>query len=159
MARKLKRRTDCPISTALDLFGDKWTLLVIRDLMFEGKASYVELLRSGEGIATNILADRLALLEGAGVVRSIENERDRRRKLYSLTPKGIDLLPLLVEMVMWSARHDPDTSAHREFVERATADKPGLIAQIRARLELAMHERSSSCATPAGTASTRSPGP
>lgn len=139
MRRELKRRTDCPISTALDLFGDKWTLLIIRDLMFESKHSYGELLESGERIATNILADRLGLLEVAGLIRRVPDEKDRRRNRYLLTQKGIDLLPMLIEMVLWSAQYDPSTSAYPDFVKRAKKDKPRLIREIRQRLERSQH--------------------
>jgi DNA-binding HxlR family transcriptional regulator len=97
MKIKLKRRSDCPISYALDIFGDKWSLLVIRDLMFKGKRTYGEFLSSEEKIATNILADRLSLLECAGVITRESDPVRKSRILYTLTDKGIDLLPVQIK--------------------------------------------------------------
>lgn len=134
MSKQRKRRSHCPISTALDLFGDKWSLLVVRDLMFKAKTSYMEFLESEEDIATNILADRLRTLEDAGVVRRIKDAQDRRKHRYMLTEKGIDLLPVLVELVLWSAKYDPETAADRAFVARAQVDKEGLLRDLRERL-------------------------
>ena len=131
MARDLpERRSDCPTAYALDLFGDRWTLLVVRDLMFNGRRRYGEFLEAGEGIATNILADRLGRLEACGVVESRRDPDNHRAKLYRLTRKGIDLVPLMVEMILWSARHDPDTGAGKAFVRRARRDREGLVRDI-----------------------------
>ena len=133
MASK-KRRSDCPISTALDIFGDKWTLLIVRDLMFKGKQSYGEFLNSEEKIATNILADRLQLLEYAGIVTKNTDPANGVKFIYKLTPKGIDLLPILVETILWSARHDAGTAADPLFVEQALQNKTALIENISSGL-------------------------
>ena len=130
-AGKPRRRSDCPISFALDLVGDKWSLLVVRDMLLRGKASYGNFLRSAEHIATNILANRLALLESAGIIRKTLNEEDKRKDIYTLTAKGIDLLPVLLEMSIWSAKYDPKTGASREFISEARKDRQRLIKQIK----------------------------
>jgi DNA-binding HxlR family transcriptional regulator len=125
-----KRRSDCPISTALDIFGDKWTLLIVRDLMFKGKQSYGEFLNSEEKIATNILADRLQLLERSGIINKAADPSHGAKFIYKLSAKGIDLLPVLVEIILWSATHDVNTAADRQFVEEARDDKVKLLRKI-----------------------------
>ncbi len=125
------RRSDCPISFALDLFGDRWTLLVIRDLAFKGKDSFGDFLASDEGIARNILADRLARLEAEGFIDKRPHPDDLRRSIYSLTERGLSLIPVLVEMILWSAREDPDTAADPDFVREATQDREGLLQRLQ----------------------------
>lgn len=134
--RKTKpvRRSGCPISYFLDFLGDKWTLLVVRDLMFLGKRRYGEFLASPEGIATNILADRLARLEAAGIVSKTSDPEGGGKGSYALTEKGLDLIPAMVELAAWGAKHDPDTGAPKSFVRRAKQDRDGLIKEIRQRL-------------------------
>lgn len=127
------RRSDCPISFALDLFGDRWTLLVIRDLAFKGKNSFGDFLASDEGIARNILADRLARLEAEGFIEKRPDPDDLRRSIYTLTERGLGLVPVLVEMILWSAREDPDTGAEADFVREATEDREGLIERLQRR--------------------------
>ena len=133
--KHVKRRPDCPISFALDLFGDKWSLLIIRDLMFKGKVYYGDFLESEEKIATNILADRLQMLEHAGVINKVQDPKIKTKIIYSLTPKGIDLLPMLIEMILWSEKYDPKTAAPKEFVAAARKDREKLIEKIRADLK------------------------
>ncbi len=128
--KRPRRRSDCPTAYALDLFGDRWTLLVIRDLMFGGKRRYGDFLSSEEGIATNILSDRLTRLEACGVVSVAPDPADRRRKVYRLTQKGVDLAPLMVEMILWSAKHDPRTATSKAFVRRARRHREGLLREI-----------------------------
>jgi DNA-binding HxlR family transcriptional regulator len=106
MASKSDRRSGCPISISLEIFGDRWSLLVVRDLMFKGLRTFREFAEAGEGVATNILADRLARLEAAGIIVSAADPHDRRRIVYRLTRKGMELAPVLVEMVLWAARHE-----------------------------------------------------
>lgn len=128
---KSKRRSDCPISFALDIFGDKWSLLIVRDIIFRGKTSYGEFLESEEHIATNILANRLALLENAEIIEKTAHTKDKRKDIYTLTRKGIDLLPMLLEVSLWSAKYDPQTGAPKKFVSQLKKDKKRLIEQIR----------------------------
>ena len=127
------RRSDCPISFALDLFGDRWTLLVIRDLAFKEKESFSDFLASEEGIARNVLADRLARLEAEGFIEKQPHPGDRRRSIYALTERGLGLIPVLVEMILWSAREDPDTGAEEAFVREAMHDREGLIQRLQRR--------------------------
>ncbi len=136
-AKPPRRRSDCPTAYALDVFGDRWTLLVIRDLLFGDKRRYGDFLDSEESIATNILSDRLARLEACGIVAVSPDPSDRRRKVYRLTRKGLDLAPLMVEMILWSAKHDPRTAASKAFVRRARRDREGLLREIAAGVEAA----------------------
>jgi DNA-binding HxlR family transcriptional regulator len=125
-----QRRTHCPIHFALELFGDRWSFLLVRDIVLFGKQTYGEFLRSEEQIATNVLAARLALLEREGVVRKTPHATDKRKDVYTLTEKGLDLIPLLLDIVVWSATYDPETDAPRAFVERIRADREHLIEEI-----------------------------
>ena len=127
-------RSDCPISYALDFFGDKWSFLIIRDLMFEGKKFYKDFLNSKESIATNILSDRLKKLENSGMILSKVYEPLKTKKEYSLTQKGKDLLPVLVEMMVWSATHQQDLALPADFVTKAKNDRAGLIKAIEAKI-------------------------
>lgn len=102
-------RSDCPISTALEIVGDRWTLLIIRDMMFAGKRHFREFLQSGEGISSNILADRLNMLVARGVLTREDDPAHRQKAIYSLTTMGIELLPVLVAMSRWSQKHFPAT--------------------------------------------------
>ncbi len=129
-----KRGTGCPIAFALDTFGDRWSLLVVRDLMMRGRKTYGEFLESGEKIATNILADRLKHLEAVGIVGKLQDPENRRRYIYSLTEKGVDLAPLILELVLWSAKYDPESITPKEVVDRIRDDREGFVAEIRSRL-------------------------
>lgn len=127
-----KRRSHCPVSFALDMFGDKWSLVVVRDLLFWGKTTYGELLEAGDGIATNVLADRLKQLEGSGIITKSRDPDNRRRYLYKLTDKGIALAPILVEMILWSGKYDADTAAAADYLARLEADREAVLAELRA---------------------------
>ncbi len=126
-------RSDCPVSYALDFFGDKWTFLVIRDLL-EGKKFYKDFLGSKEGIATNILSDRLKKLEVNGIVESKVYEKLKTMKQYSLTPKGKDLIPIVVEMMAWSAKYKTGLAIRRDFLDKVENNRAQLIRNIEARL-------------------------
>jgi DNA-binding HxlR family transcriptional regulator len=104
-------RSACPIANALDLLGDRWTLLVIRDLLFTGKRRFGELIASPEGIPTNILSDRLRRLEEGGLVEKVPYQLRPPRYEYQITAKGKDLLPVLRALVEWSLRHLPASEA------------------------------------------------
>ncbi len=129
-----KRKSDCPIHFGLELFGDKWTLLIIRDLMFKGKHYFGDFINSEEKIATNVLSDRLALLEKEGIIAMFKDENHKQKIVYKLTTKGIDLMPVLVEIIMWSAKYDKDTAVEMEFVRNYNKDRGALIRQISSRL-------------------------
>lgn len=128
---KKLRRSRCPVTFALDRIGDKWSLLIVRDLMFQGKRTYGEFLESGEGIATNVLADRLKCLEAEGIVEKTRDPGNRRRYLYSLTEKGYDLTPLLLEMILWSARYDDDSGIPKDLLDMIENDREGVIRKVR----------------------------
>ncbi len=130
-----KQRSDCALSAALDLFGDRWTLLVIRDIALRGKHSFSEIRDSAEGVATNILADRLARLEDSGIITKTRDPGDGRRYSYRLTEKGKGLIPILVEIIAWSATHNEGTIAAPGFIEAARNDKPALIAELLAAVD------------------------
>jgi len=125
------RRSDCPISFALETFGDRWSLLIIRDIVYFGKKTYGEFLDSDEGIATNILASRLAQLEENGILVKQPCDADKRKEFYFLTEKGLDLIPVMLDMADWSARHDPQTGAPAAWIDMVRADRDNIIALIR----------------------------
>lgn len=125
-------RSRCPISIALELLGDAWSLLIVRDLMFKDRRTYNDLLLSGEGIASNILADRLRKLKDASIIEKRRDQEDARRFVYRLSPKGIDLAPVLVELVIWSADHE-QTDAPPAVVRSMRNDKAAFIAEVRRR--------------------------
>lgn len=110
---KNKLRSHCPVNYGLEAFGDRWALLIVRDIVFRGKRTYVEFLKSEEGFSTNILASRLAHLIEAGILQREGHETDGRKDNYSLTEKGLDLVPLLFEIVLWSAKYDNKSEANR----------------------------------------------
>lgn len=132
--RRRHRKSDCPVHFALDVFGDAWTLLIIRDLMFKSRTTYTDFLRAEEGIATNVLADRLERLQDDGIVRKEVGAGRKPGTGYRLTSKGIDLLPIMLEIINWSAKYDPKTAADREFVSRLRKNPSGLAAEIRSHL-------------------------
>lgn len=103
-------RSPCPIAGALDVIGDRWTLLVVRDLLLYEKRRFAEFLASPERIATNVLADRLARLERGGLVRRRRYADRPPREEYQLTPRGADLAPVLRELIHWGQRHVPGTA-------------------------------------------------
>lgn len=127
-------RSHCPINFVLETFGDKWTLLIVRDLLFKEKRTSGEFLTSAEGISTNILAERLRRLEEAGIITSAA-AADRRSTVYCLTQKGKDLLPIMLEMTAWSAKYDARTNAPANFPETFKNRKRQLIASILAKLK------------------------
>jgi DNA-binding HxlR family transcriptional regulator len=118
----------------MEIFGDRWTFLIIRDLMFKGKHFYGEFLLSEEKIATNILADRLSLLESNGIIYKSNDPNHKQKIKYSLTQKGIDLVPVLVEVIMWSAKYDKNSAVEMKFVKSVKRDKVRLISEISSRL-------------------------
>ena len=136
----LKNRSHCPITFGLDLFGDKWSLLILRDMMLMKKCYYDDFLKSGEGISTNILANRLQMLEKNGLINKVRDPENKKRFLYNPTEKGLDLLPIMLAMVQWSAKYDPETDAPENIVKEM-ADNPSLfIKHIRASLTSIFNE-------------------
>ena len=133
--KKIKQRTECPIASALDIVGDKWSLLIIRDIMLKGKNTYNEFLKADEKIATNVLADRLVMLEQVGILSKEEHPDSKAKYFYGLTKKGVDLLPILVEMILWSEKYLKVSPLAKEFAKQARKDKEGLLKGIRGSLK------------------------
>jgi DNA-binding HxlR family transcriptional regulator len=129
-----KRRSGCPVSISLDIFGDRWSLLIIRDLMVRGFRTFKEFEAAGEGIASNILADRLQRLKSAGIITEETDEADRRRVCYRLTRKGIDLAPVLLDLLVWGSRHE-EADAPCAIVEKMAANREQILAEVRRRWE------------------------
>src|SRR5260370_42219613 len=126
-----KRRSGCPLNASVEVLGDRWSLLIIRDMMLRGFRTYKEFLGSYEKIATNILADRLQKLITHRIITTKADPSDGRKLIYSLTPKGIDLAPVLTEMVLWAAAHE-DT-ANQVLVRQMRKDKEQFISTVRQR--------------------------
>jgi DNA-binding HxlR family transcriptional regulator len=114
------------------MFGDRWSLLVVRDLMVRGYRTFKEFQESGEGIATNILADRLRRLEAAGIITKEIEQADARRVNYRLTEKGIDLAPVLLDLLLWAARHE-QTAASCSLMAKMERDREWMLAEVRRR--------------------------
>lgn len=127
-------RSPCPIAATLDILGDRWTLLIIRDLMFRGFHEYGEFLEAGEGISTNILAERLKRLVDSGVVLRRENPHDRKRVIYTLSQKGIDLMPAMLDLIEWGIKHFAYCRVPDEIQQALRTDKVGFMAAIRNKL-------------------------
>jgi DNA-binding HxlR family transcriptional regulator len=126
-----KRRSGCPLNASVEMLGDRWSLLILRDMMLRGFHSYNQFLESYEGIATNILADRLKRLIAHGIITTREDPSDGRKFLYVLTDKGIDLAPVLAEMVLWAARHEK--TDNQALVRQMQKDKQGFVAGVQQR--------------------------
>ncbi len=120
------RRSHCPTNYAVEHFGDRWTLLVIRDLLFHQKRYFQDFLKGEEGISTNILATRLRKMEQDGLIARA-NDDDGRRVQYSLTTKGADLVRIMVEINRWSAKHDPETDVPPSYSKRMKDDFEAVI--------------------------------
>lgn len=133
--KRAELKSHCPVYFALEAFGDKWTLLVVRDMVFYGKRRYNEFLMSEEKIATNILADRLRGLIHDGIVRRTSDPRDGRKDIFLLTEKGLDLIPLLLQIEAWSGRHDPKTTMPSSFTRRILDDFDSTCAEARVAVE------------------------
>ena len=123
-----ERGSDCPICYSLDIFGDRWTLLILRDLLLHGKKRYREFLGSDEAIASNILSDRLRRLEAVDIVLREPDPNDRRQLIYRTTDKGRTLLPVLLEIAAWGASNDQDTGAPPGFAESFYANREAFYA-------------------------------
>ena len=127
-------RSGCPLSVSLERFGDRWSLLIVRDLMVRGYRTFSEFQHSGEGIATNILSDRLRKLEEAGILTTEPSEEDGRSGHYRLTCKGIALAPVLLELLIWSARHE-ETAAPCPFIDHMDRSREAVLAEVYRRWE------------------------
>src|SRR5262252_6437891 len=123
------RRSGCPLNASVEMLGDRWSLLIVRDMMVRGFRTFKEFLSADEGIATNILADRLKRLESHGILEVQSDPADARKQIYTLTQKGIDLAPVLSEMVLWAARHEE--TGNQALVRASQTNKQGVVTQVR----------------------------
>jgi DNA-binding HxlR family transcriptional regulator len=134
------KRTDtkshCPINFTLEILGDPWSLLVLRDIVFFGKQTFKEFLESSERITTSVLTSRLVSLENHGIVLKQPHPTDQRSALYKLTEKGIGLVPVLLAMMEWGTRHDPHSAGHRKkaLVDRITAEQSAISKEVQKTL-------------------------
>jgi len=129
---KSSRRSACPVSISLEMFGDRWSLLIIRDLMVRGLRTFKEFEHSGEGIASNILSNRLERLEATGIIATEADESDGRKVIYRLTEKGIDLAPIMLELLIWGARHEP-TGASCAVIDYMETNREQVLAEAKRR--------------------------
>lgn len=134
--KPIRKRSLCPVSSALDIIGDKWSLLIVRDLVFEGKNTYGQYLRGEEGIATNILADRLEWLEQAGIIKRKPHPDGRTKSTFSLTAKGADLIPVIVDLVSWSDKYLEISAQAKQMAKAIRADRDGVIAMLRSKVSV-----------------------
>jgi DNA-binding HxlR family transcriptional regulator len=128
-----KRRSACPLNASVEMLGDRWSLLIIRDMMLRGSRTFKEFLDCYEGIATNILADRLRKLDAYGIITTEPDPADGRKMIYLLTAKGIDLAPVLTEMVLWAAAHEK--TGNQALVRQMRKDKKSFLQTVRSRWE------------------------
>lgn len=138
---KRAHHSHCPIAFALDIFGDHWSLLILRDLIFKNKNRYKDFLDADEGISTNILADRLGRLEERGLISKRDDPTSKKQFLYSPTDMGLELIPVMLEIIRWSAKHDPKTAAPKEFIDRLKNDAKGLEREIKRQFAKRDHSR------------------
>jgi len=130
-AKKIKNsfRSNCPISSALDLFGDKWSLLIIRDLVYFGERTFKDFSNADEKISSARLADRLCKLEALELLIKSNHPTNKKVYIYTLTPKGMDLFPAIAEYVRWSNKYLNDHIAEpaKEFAENLEKDREGTL--------------------------------
>jgi DNA-binding HxlR family transcriptional regulator len=133
-----KKRSDCPVSCSLDIWGDKWSLLIVRDLMFSKQCTYGDFLKSGERIATNILATRLQTLEENGIITKSDHPDSKAKVLYKLTEKGIDLLPVMIEINLWAEKYFTIPAERKAMLKEVKNDKVGFIKTATKELKKAI---------------------
>lgn len=129
MKPKINFRSDCPISSALDLIGDKWSLLIIRDLVYEGERTFKDFSNAAEAISSARLSDRLSKLEALGMIKKKDHPTNKKVFLYSLTRKGADLFPVISEFILWSDKylHAHISRQAREFAKKLRGDKENTV--------------------------------
>lgn len=127
-------RSHCAVNYGVEIFGDRWSLLLIRDIIFAGKSTYGEFLKSEERIATNVLASRLAFLEQQGILSKVPSGDDGRKDIYTLTEKGLDLIPVALNIVLWSAKHDSKSYVRhaKDFLARLSQNPVQVSEEVKA---------------------------
>lgn len=133
---KENKRSGCPVSSSLDIWGDKWSLLIVRDLMYAKECTYGDFLKAEEKIATNILATRLQTLEAAGIITRSEHPDSKAKVLYRLSEKGIDLLPVMIEIYLWGDKYFVLSETHKAFLKEVKKDKQAFIKTVMEKLRM-----------------------
>ncbi len=128
--KNTKAWSGCPVRFGMSQFGDKWSFLIIRDLMFKGRKYYHEFIEAGEGISTNVLATRLADLESNGIINKSRDPVKGSRFIYTLTQKGIELMPMMLAMMDWAEKFDAETEVPQEFIKKLRSDPNKLQQEI-----------------------------
>lgn len=132
---EIKKRSECPISSSLDVWGDKWSLLIVRDLIFSMQCTYGDFLKSEEKIATNILATRLQMLESNGIITKLNHPDSKAKVLYQLTQKGIDLLPLMIEIHLWADKYSIIPPERNAIIKELKVNKEAFIKSYTKQLK------------------------
>lgn len=125
--KRASGKSTCPVNFGLEAFGDPWSLLVVRDVVYFGKHTFNEFLASDEAISPSVLSARLDSLTDAGILRRSADPADGRRVRYDLTDRGLGLIPIMVEIAEWSAAHDPDTGAPADWIALVRDNKPEML--------------------------------
>ena len=128
-----EKRSDCPISSSLDIFGDRWSLLIVRDLMLHKTRTYGEFAKSEEKIATNILANRLQVLEDNGIIVKLPFPDNKVKGLYQLSYKGIELIPAVIEIALWGGKYTSN-GAESSFIKEVKKNKAKFLKNIMDKL-------------------------
>lgn len=137
--KTIGKRSDCAISYSLDLFGDKWTLLILRDIIFREKNSWLEWKNASEGIAPSVLTDRVSLLTNEGVIKKKTSESNASKFLYYLTDKGLDLIPLMVDMMEFGSVYHPDGGS-QYWLKKIKSNKTKAVKELREKMMAARNE-------------------
>jgi DNA-binding HxlR family transcriptional regulator len=137
-----RERSRCPIAYSLDVLGDRWTLLILRDLAFKNRRYFQDFLGASERISSNILADRLRRLERWKLIERHADPADGRRIRYFLTDDGLDLIPILIEITIWGSKRHPDPSVPVERAEQMSSDRDAVVRSYQERLR---QEREAAC--------------
>jgi len=130
MTNCYKYRSHCPINQTVELLGDNWSMLIIRDMLFFSKTSYGEFFESSEGISTNILATRLKQLEANGIIEKYIDKKDRKKSIYLLTEKGLGLAPLLAEMLLWGYEHGDKPEEFSSVAKKLKTDREAVLSSV-----------------------------
>ena len=129
--KRLDRKSDCAINFSLQTFGDPWSLLIVRDIVFFGKKTYGEFLASDERIGTSVLANRLVTMEKEAILIKKLSKQDKRKEEYYLTAKGLDLIPILIDLTVWGAKYDAATGASKKWLKAIKLDRDGIVKRTQ----------------------------
>jgi DNA-binding HxlR family transcriptional regulator len=136
--KETERRSTCPINYSVEIFGDKWMLLILRDIMFNGKNSFLEFRASNEKISSAVLTEKLNTLLNEGIVSKVTSPKNASKFLYLITDKGIELVPIMVEFLNWGSRYNPD-GGPKPLLDRIKQNKTKWIAELQDKLRSERH--------------------